>query len=67
MAHLRGLGTAEMMQIDGGDVGEAPGRVAFPGKEWFVGGELRNFLGYGHGLRRPPGDALVHEREGNKG
>jgi len=56
-----------MRQIDGGDVGEAPGRVAFPGKEWFVGGELRDFLGYGHGLRRPPGDALVHEREGNKG
>jgi hypothetical protein len=55
-----------MVQIDGGGVVEAPGRVALPGKEWFVGGELRNFLGYGHGLRRSPGDALVHETEGNK-
>ena len=66
MAHLRGLGTAERVQIDGGGVVEAPGRVTLPGKEWFVGGELRNFLGYGHGLRRSPGDALVHETEGNK-
>ena len=67
MAHLGARERVATTLIDGGGVGEAPGRVAFPGKEWFVGGELRDFLGYGHGLRRPPGDALVHEREGNKG
>ena len=34
--------------------------------DWFVDGEVSIFHGHGHGLRRSPGDALVHETEGNK-
>ena len=55
-----------MTRIDGGGSGERLARVALAGTAGINGGELLNFLGHGTALRRSPGDALVHETEGNK-
>ena len=55
-----------MTRIDGGGSGERLARVALAGTAGINGGELLNFLGHGAALRRSPGDALVHETEGNK-